>query len=75
MCTDRSECVFGKCKCRRGFELQFFGNISKCGEPKKVLFLLKTSKTTVLKDKDFFCGFVGLEAWGSNLLSCGQVLC
>ncbi|CAK5043436.1 unnamed protein product [Meloidogyne enterolobii] len=35
MCTDRSECVFGKCKCRRGLELQIFGNISKCGEPKK----------------------------------------
>uniref|UniRef100_A0A915P1R1 EGF-like domain-containing protein n=1 Tax=Meloidogyne floridensis TaxID=298350 RepID=A0A915P1R1_9BILA len=35
MCTDRSECVFGRCKCRRGLELQFFGNISKCGEPKK----------------------------------------
>nr|CAD2195776.1 unnamed protein product [Meloidogyne enterolobii] len=35
MCTDRSDCIFGKCKCRRGLELQIFGNISKCGESKK----------------------------------------
>jgi hypothetical protein len=31
MCTGRSECFFGKCKCR--FGLKIFGNDSKCSEP------------------------------------------
>ena len=35
MCTGRSECHFGKCKCRLG--LKVFGNASKCSETKKVL--------------------------------------